>query len=144
MQTEMKKLAMLAELTLHKNTLAPVTQTELLHTLNQLEAALEKQPFSNTGPLTVKNSLLHTSGVLAGLVYNLSHHACHDYCGKTGVVITKAITLQKKIDNTLEWYCYHHHNHLNLLPLKALPKTLQEALMRLQQNTQLANLYTVI
>ncbi|WP_143075812.1 hypothetical protein [Parafilimonas terrae] len=138
----MKKLALLAELVLHKNTLVPVTQKELLHTLHQLEAALVKQPFSNTSPLAVKNSLLHTSGVLAGLVYNLGNHACSNYCGKPGVIITKAAALQKKIDDTLEWYCYHHH--LNLLPLKVLAKSLLEAEMHLKKNPQLAALHTVI
>ncbi|MGN6211496.1 hypothetical protein [Parafilimonas sp.] len=144
MQTEMKKLVVLAELALHKNTLIPVTQTEFLHTLNRLETALDKQPFSNISPRAVKNNLLYTSEVLAGLVYNLSHHACCNYCGKPGMVITRATMLQKKIDNALEWYCYHHHNHLNLLPVKALTKALLEAEIRLEQNTQLAGLYAVI
>ena len=66
MQTEMKKLVVLAELALHKNTLIPVTQTEFLHTLNRQETGLDKQPFSNISPQAVKNNLLYTSEVLAG------------------------------------------------------------------------------
>lgn len=144
MQTEIKKLAALAGLALSKNSLIPVTQKELLHNLNRLETALEKQPFSNTNPITVKNDLLHTSEILAGLVYNLSHHICCNYCGRPGLIITKVAILRKKIESILGWYCYHNHNHLNLLPLKTLPRALQQVAIRLQNNRQLAGLYEVI
>src|SRR5690349_6349067 len=102
MTTKTKQLAVLMQLALQKNALLPVTTSQLLATLQDIENELETLSLYETDALAAKQSLQQLLQQVSGLLFVLKNKTVLHLSGDKYLLV-RTETLHSKIVDVLKW-----------------------------------------